>query len=106
MANLERRRQERVKMNRTVTVRDGDEIRGGQLVDISSSGAAVSLEDEDYQVEEEQDLEIDMAEFGVLAGSVVRTLDEGFAMTFDLDESSEDRLITELTGFRSGAASE
>ena len=106
MAGLERRRHTRLKMRRPVIVRGGDETLDGELVDISQSGAAVSLDDEDFEIEEERDVEIDMADFGVLAGNIVRTLDEGFAMTFDLDESSEDRLITELTGYRSGDFSE
>ena len=106
MVGLERRRHTRVKMKRPVIVRGGDDTLNGELVDISQSGAAVSVDDEDFGVDGERDVEIDMADFGVLSGNIVRTLDEGFAMTFDLDENSEDRLITELTGFRSGIFSE
>lgn len=106
MVDRERRRHERVKIKRPVVVRDGEELLDGELLDISRSGAAVSLEEEDYSLTEDQDVEIDMADFGVLAGNIVRTLDEGFAMTFDLDKSGEDRLITELTGYRSGSFSE
>lgn len=102
MVDRDRRRHERIQLKRNVVVRNGDMKHEGALVDISSSGAAVSLEEEDYHVEKDQDLELDMENFGILTGNVVRTLDEGFAMTFDLDENSEDRLITELTGFRSG----
>jgi hypothetical protein len=106
MAGSERRRHTRVKMKRPVVVRGGDDILDGELVDISQSGAAVSVDGEEFEIEEDQDVEIDMADFGVLAGNIVRTLDEGFAMTFDLDENSEDRLISELTGYRSGIFSE
>jgi len=102
MIDRDRRRHERVQIKRNVTVRNGAESHEGALVDISSSGAAISIEEDNYTIEEDQDLELDMEDFGVLTGNVVRTLDEGFAMTFDLDESSEDRLITELTGYRSG----
>lgn len=102
MAGLERRRHERVKLDRAVTVRDGAETHDGTLVDISSSGAAINLDDDDFQFDSDQDLELDMEDFGILTGSVVRMLDDGFAMAFDLDEDSEERLITEISGFRSG----
>ena len=56
MANVERRRHERVKVDRAVTIRDGSEMHDGVLMDISSSGAAVSLDDDDYEFESDQDL--------------------------------------------------
>ncbi len=102
MAGMERRRHERVKLDRAVIVRSGADMHDGTLVDISSSGAAVSVDDDDYELDSDQDLELDLEEFGTLTGNVVRTLDDGFAMTFDLDEDSEERLITEISGFRSG----
>jgi hypothetical protein len=102
MANVERRSHERVKVDRAVTIRDGSEMHDGVLMDISSSGAALSLDDDDYEFESDQDLELEMEEFGILSGNVVRTLDDGFAMAFDLDEDGEERLITEISGFRSG----
>jgi hypothetical protein len=69
MANVERRRHERVKVDRAVTIRDGSEMHDGVLMDISSSGAAVSLDDDDYEFESDQDLELEMEEFGILSGN-------------------------------------
>jgi len=78
----------------------------GRVVDISSSGAAVSIEDSDRQIDDDQDMELDLEEFGTLSGNVVRTLEDGFAMSFDLDEDDEDRLISEITGYQTGSYTE
>ncbi len=78
----------------------------GRVVDISSSGGAVSIEDSDRQIDDDQDMELDLEEFGTLSGNVVRTLEDGFAMSFDLDEDGEDRLISEITGYQTGSYTE
>lgn len=102
MAVQERRRGKRYKVDKAVTIRDGVAKRNGRLKDISAGGAAVSAEDVDALFDEDQELELELDDFGTLAGSVVRTLDDGFAMEFDLDEEGEEQLITEITGFRVG----
>jgi len=106
MANQERRKHKRIKIDKTVTIRDGVAEHSGRVVDISSSGAAVSMENSEDHFEDDQDLELELEEIGTLTGNVVRTLDDGFAMSFDLDEEGEDRLISEITGFQNGTFSE
>jgi hypothetical protein len=103
MAAQERRRGKRYKVDKAVTIRDGAEERNGRLKDISAGGAAVSAEDIDVYFDEEQELELELDDFGTLPGNVVRTLDDGFAMEFDLDEEGEEQLISEITGFRFGS---
>jgi len=95
-----------VKVNKAVTIRDGVAEHRGRVVDISSSGGAVSIEDSDRQIDDDQDMELDLEEFGTLSGNVVRTLEDGFAMSFDLDEDGEDRLISEITGYQTGSYTE
>ncbi|MDD9905866.1 MAG: PilZ domain-containing protein [Rhodospirillaceae bacterium] len=102
MANQERRRQTRYKIDKPVTIRDGADQHTGRLSDISSGGAAVSAIDDDTVFDEDQALELELDDVGRLPGNVVRTLDDGFAMAFDLDEEGEEQLITEITGIRSG----
>lgn len=102
MANQERRRQTRYKVDKPVTIRDGEDQHTGRLSDISSGGAAVSAVDDDTVFDEDQSLELELDDFGCLPGNVVRTLDDGFAMAFDVDEEGEEQLITEITGIRSG----
>lgn len=106
MANQERRKHKRIKIDKTVTIRDGVAEHSGRVVDISSSGVAVSMESSEDHFEDDQDLELELEEIGILTGNVVRTLDDGFAMSFDLDEEGEDRLISEITGFQNGTFSE
>ena len=102
MANQERRRQTRYKVDKPVTIRHGEDEHAGRLSDISSGGAAVNAVDDDTVFDEDQSLELELDDFGRLPGNVVRTLDDGFAMAFDLDEEGEEQLITEITGIRSG----
>lgn len=106
MAEEERRRHKRFKVNKPVKIRGGANERTGLLTDISSSGAAISAQEPEGQFEDDQELELELEDFGVLPGSVVRTLDDGFAMAFDLDEEGEEMLITEITGFQSGTGYE
>ena len=103
MTDQERRKQKRYKVDKAVTIHDGSEHHNGRLTDISSGGAAVSAEEIDGFFDEDQSLELELDDFGTLPGSVVRTLDDGFAMAFDLDEEGEEQLISEITGVRSGS---
>lgn len=103
MAEQERRRHKRYKVNKPVKIRGGANERDGRLTDISSSGAAVNAEEPETLYEDDQELELELEDFGVLPGSVVRTLDDGFAMSFDLDEEGEEMLISEITGFQAGS---
>lgn len=102
MTNQERRRKTRYRVDKPVTIRDGADEHHGRLADISSGGAAVNAIDDDTVFDADQELELEMDDFGPLSGNVVRTLDDGFAMAFDLDEEGEEQLISELTGIRSG----
>lgn len=103
MAFQERRRAKRYKVDKAVTVRDGRNRYRGRLRDISSSGAAVRVDDADAQFDEDQELELELVDFGTAPGNIVRTFEDGFAMEFDLDEEAEEQLISEITGFRIGS---
>lgn len=106
MVEQERRRHKRYKVNKPVKIRGGANEGNGLLTDISSSGAAINSQEPESLYEDDQELELELEDFGVLPGSVVRTLDDGFAMAFDLDEEGEEMLITEITGFQSGSGFE
>jgi hypothetical protein len=106
MPDQERRRRRRYKVDKPVTIRDGSDEHNGRLTDISSGGAAVNAEETDSHFDDEQSLELELDDFGTLPGNVVRTLDDGFAVEFDLDEDGEERLISEITGIEFGRAHE
>ena len=103
MTGKEQRRHTRVKVDKPVKFRDGSGQHDGRLADISSSGAAVNTEELDVNLEDDQELELESEAFGTLLGNVVRILDDGFAMEFDLDEEIEERLISEITGYSPGS---
>ncbi len=102
MPDRERRKHKRYKVDTPVRIRDGADEHNGKLTDISSRGAAVNGEDIESLFDDDQSLELELDDFGTLPGNVVRTLDDGFAMEFDLDEDGEERLISEITGIYSG----
>ena len=104
MAKGEKRRHVRIKVDKPVKIRDEKGEYEGQLSDISYSGAAVS--GEALEFEEDQGLEVDSEEFGRLSGNVVRELDDGFAMAFDMDDEAKEDLVDEITGHRSGGDSD
>ena len=60
MANQERRRQTRYKIDKPVTIRDGADQHTGRLSDISSGGSAVSAIDDDTVFDEDQALELEL----------------------------------------------
>ena len=101
MANDEQRRHVRIKVDKPVKVRDESGEYDGQLADVSYSGAAVNAEGQDF--EEDQDLELESEEFGLLSGNVVRSFDDGFAMSFDMDDEAKEDLVSEIIGHRSGS---
>jgi len=48
----------------------------------------------------EGEVELDIENIGLLTGHVTRTLDDGFAVAFELDGDDEDRLMAELTSIQ------
>jgi hypothetical protein len=104
MANGDKRRHVRIRVDKPVKVRDDAGEYDGQLADISFSGASVNGDALDF--DDDQDLELDSEEFGRLTGNVVRDFDDGFAMAFDMDDEAKEDLVDEITGHRSGGDSD
>ena len=91
-----RRRHMRVKIDKPVIIRDESSEYKGQLANISYSGAAVTAAAP--EVAQNQALELESDDIGVLSGNVARTSDDGFAMAFDMDDDAKTRLVDVVTG--------
>ena len=94
MAGDEKRRHPRYSVDKAVRAVSRGRVRKGRVTDISASGAAIQS-DEPFDSTDPVDLEIeDMKD---VSGKVARTLDDGFAVEFELDEDSQDDLLNELS---------
>ena len=96
-----RRRHLRIKVEKPVKLRDESREYDGQLTNLSYSGAAVNAVAPDF--EDDQFLELETEEFGLLSGTVVRSSYDGFAISFDMGEEAKTQLVHGIAGYRSGA---
>ncbi len=96
----ENRRYARQSVRAAVTVYDGERRRKCQIRDISGSGALLTgdsaLETKDDPPEEGRYIDMDIEEMSYLGGQVVRHMDDGFAVRFDLDDDECSSLADEI----------
>ena len=89
----EKRRHVRHPVDKSVNGVSGGNKHQGRVRDISASGASIQTE-ADLDADELVDLEIeDMEE---LSGKVARSLDDGYAVEFDLDDDDAEYLLDEI----------
>ena len=92
----DRRRHPRHDIRKPVRAKVGDRTHEAETVNISASGVALETEAE---FDDEEYLDLDIEDVGFLAGSVLRSFDDGVAVRFvDIDDEEEDRLLDELAG--------
>lgn len=100
-SGADRRAFTRYSMNRGVEIRDGGRRREGRLQDISGSGAAIQTngDDGDYLEDdfaEGNQVDIDVEDLGFYGAEVIRDLEDGYAVRFDMDDAERDELVTEI----------
>ena len=109
----DKRRHERVALDRTAEVHAGERRRRGRLRDISGGGAAVDLDAEQEELDQDPDdrdrdldhgdaVEIDVDGLMPLSGQVARTFDDGLAVAFELDQDEQDDLIDAIMSGQAG----
>jgi len=95
----ERRVFSRYTMDRGVQISDGERRHGGRLQDISGGGASIQTDDdEDFgdPLAAGAQIDIDVDDLGFYGGQVIRDLEEGYAVRFDMDDAERDELVTEI----------
>ncbi len=90
----------RYSMRKGVEIRDGGRRREGRLQDISGGGAAIQTDagDEllDETLAEGRHVGIDVEDMGYYGAEVIRDLEEGYAVRFEMDDAERDELVTEI----------
>jgi hypothetical protein len=94
------RRYARLPARSAVTIYDGERRRQGHVRDISGSGALLAMDSEletlDEPPEEGRYIDMDIEDVSYLGGQVVRHLDDGFAVRFDMDDDECRNLADEI----------
>ena len=102
-ADKDRRQHSRFKVAKTVRASSNGEEHHGSIKDISISGVAISTE---ARWEKDRVVEVDIDDMEPLEGTVARSLEDGIAIEFDLDEDDEDRLLAEMGEIRDAMRSD
>ena len=100
-ASTNKREHQRYAIDRGVDIYDGERRRTARLKDISGGGAAVTPDD-NGDVEDDDGLQagryvdLDVEDMGYYGAEVIRELEEGYAVRFDMDDDERGELITEI----------
>ena len=89
----EHRRHTRIWISSKVRAVQDNTTYQGRVKDISLSGAAVEM---DGELDDEHLVELHIEDLADLTGHVARTIDDGFAFTFDPDEIDEDPFLCDI----------
>jgi hypothetical protein len=92
-----RRRHPRIMIDKPIKLKDESKMYDAHLANLSYSGAAVNAVALDFK--NDQALELQSEEFGRLYGTVVRSSDDGFALSFDMNEDAKAQLVRGLSGY-------
>jgi len=102
----DKRRHSRVPMDRAAEVSDGERRHKGRVKDISAGGASVTMnsgiEDFDRGLAAGDFVEVEMDGLMPLQGHVARTIDDGIAIAFEIDEDEQDDLIDAIMSGHAG----
>ncbi len=94
---LDQRRHPRVAISKSLRARAANYEGAGSLIDISAGGAAVDLADDvDFDPSDDIEVELNIEDITPVSGRIARSFEEGFAVTFDLDQEEEDLLLAEV----------
>ena len=93
-SDKDRRQHPRYEVSKKARTRSNGETHDGRIKDISAGGAAIRTE---AKWEKDRVVEVDIEDMEPLEGTVARSLDDGIAVEFDLDEDDEERLLAEMS---------
>ena len=90
----------RVELKNLVLARVGEEFEGGVIGDISSGGTSVEFVyppgGGEHGFDAGDSVELDIDGIGVIKGKIVRLIDKGIAVEFDMNSDREDELIAKI----------
>ena len=95
-----RRTHQRFTIKRKVEISDGDHRLTARLMDISAGGAALASDgDADTGgdlLQPGQHIDLHVEDMGHYGAQVIRELEEGYAVRFELDDEERGELIAEI----------
>ncbi len=97
MDETDKRAWKRYILEKKADIKTAEHTHRRELKDLSAGGASMQGDVADF---DDEDIEIDIDDFGNFAASVVREWDDGFAVAFDMDEDDKYSLQEDLEEFR------
>lgn len=89
-----RREHKRVFISKPATIADGDQEVAGRILNISAGGAGIRL---DVQLLDHTKITVDIENIGAIPAKVVRQMQDGVGVKFELSEEKEQRFIQQIT---------
>ncbi|WP_025898524.1 PilZ domain-containing protein [Sneathiella glossodoripedis] len=89
-----RREHKRVIISAPAVVQTGDDQFKGKILNISAGGAGISM---DVQLKDDTRLTVNIEDLGMIPARVVRKLQNGVAVKFEISEEKEERFIEQIT---------
>ena len=89
-----RREHRRILVSNPTTVTTGDGEIPGRILNISAGGAGIRM---DVQLMDNTRITVNIENFGVVPAKVVRQMQDGVAVKFELSAEKEKRFIQQIT---------
>ncbi len=89
-----RREHKRIIVSAPAVVQTGDEEFSGKILNISAGGAGISM---DVQLKDDSRITVNIEDLGMIPARVVRKLQNGVAVKFEISEEKEKRFIQQVT---------
>ncbi len=104
--DADKRRHARRAISRPARAVAGARELTGSVKDLSAGGAALRLDSPAENLDEDALIDLYVEDMEPLPGHLARTLEDGIAVEFDLDEAEEDRLLAEVMEMHSAMRTE
>lgn len=89
-----RREHKRIIVSKPAVVKSGEAEYNGKILNISAGGAGISL---DVQLKDNSRITVNIENMGMIPARVVRSMQDGVAVKFELSEEKEQKFIEQIT---------
>lgn len=94
IADDNRREHKRVFVSTPAVVTADDNEFSGRILNISAGGAGINM---DVQLKDDTRITVKIEDIGIIPARVVRNLQNGVAVKFEISEAKEKRFIEQIT---------
>ncbi len=89
-----RREHRRILVSKPATVRTEDDEFTGRILNISAGGAGICM---DVRLMDKTRITVNIENFGLVPAKVVRQMQDGIGVKFEMSEEKEKRFIEQIT---------